>query len=138
MEIEAMRSPLADGVKITLMVQVAPASRDIPQLFVSAKSLLLDPVIVMLVIFSAEVAEFVTVVDSAALGVPTASSSKVNCLGVNMTVNEPPIPPSGDLEGRSRMSGLFILRPLKGRKCIDRRGRESRHENEPKGPAEGP
>jgi hypothetical protein len=47
---EAARLPLADGVKVTLMVQLAPAATELPQVLVWAKSLALVPVIVRLVI----------------------------------------------------------------------------------------
>ena len=44
----AVRVPVALGVKVTLIVQFAPAARLVPQVFVSAKSPLLDPVMAML------------------------------------------------------------------------------------------
>ena len=46
----AERDPLAAGVKVTLIAQLAPAAMLDPQPFVSAKSLRLAPVIEMPVI----------------------------------------------------------------------------------------
>jgi len=42
-----LRVPVAVGVKVTLIVQDAPAATELPQLFVSAKSPLLAPVMAM-------------------------------------------------------------------------------------------
>src|SRR5437016_3476869 len=42
-----LRAPVAEGVKVTLIVQDAPAATELPQLFVSAKSALLAPVMAM-------------------------------------------------------------------------------------------
>ena len=50
---EAVRLPVAVGVKVTLIVQLAPAARLLPQLLVWPKSPLLAPVTAMLVIPSA-------------------------------------------------------------------------------------
>ena len=51
---DAVRLPVAVGVKVTLMVQLAPAARLVPQLFVWPKSPLLAPVTAILVILSSE------------------------------------------------------------------------------------
>ncbi len=48
----AVRAPLAEGVNITAIVQLAPAATELPQMFVSAKSLTLVPVMTRLVIFN--------------------------------------------------------------------------------------
>ena len=47
----AVRVPVWPGVKVTLMVQLLPGARPLPQVFVCEKSPALDPVIVMLVMF---------------------------------------------------------------------------------------
>jgi len=52
MLIEAVRVPVAVGVKVTLMVQVAPAATLAPQVFVSAKSPRFVPMSVMLVMLN--------------------------------------------------------------------------------------
>lgn len=44
---EPLRAPVVEGVKVTLIVQLAPAASVVPQLFVCAKSpVMLIPVIV--------------------------------------------------------------------------------------------
>src|SRR5256712_484762 len=50
----ALRAPIAVGVNVTSIEQLAPAARLAPQLFVCAKSPLLVPVKAMLVMLSAE------------------------------------------------------------------------------------
>ena len=47
---EAVRVPPVVGVKITLMVQLPPAARDVPHVLLCAKSLGFVPAIAMLVI----------------------------------------------------------------------------------------
>jgi hypothetical protein len=69
-----LRLPLADGVKVTLIVQLAPAANVLGlmgQVLVCAKSPVLVPVSVILVIVRAAVPLFVSVTDLAALVVPT-------------------------------------------------------------------
>ena len=56
-----LRVPVAVGVKVTLIVQFAPAATEAPQLLVWAKSPLFVPAMVMLVIVSAVLWEFVRV-----------------------------------------------------------------------------
>ncbi len=73
-EMLALRDPVADGVKVTLIVQFAPAASVLGlmgQVFVCAKSLAFVPLTVMLVIVSAAVPLLVSVTDLAALVVPT-------------------------------------------------------------------
>ena len=60
---EAVRPPLAAGVKVTLMVQLAPAATELPQLFVGAKSLALAPETAMLLTLKAALPELVSVID---------------------------------------------------------------------------
>ena len=50
---EAVRLPLADGVNVTLIVQLPPAATELPQVSVSEKSLAFMPVTVMLVMLRA-------------------------------------------------------------------------------------
>jgi hypothetical protein len=49
---EAVRLPLAEGVKVTLIVQVAPPATELPQLLLWAKSPALVPVSVTLVMLN--------------------------------------------------------------------------------------
>jgi hypothetical protein len=60
-ETAAVRFPLAEGVKVTLMVQLAPAATLDPQLLVWAKSPAFVPVIVTLEIVRAELPELLMV-----------------------------------------------------------------------------
>jgi hypothetical protein len=62
-----VRVPVAVGVKVTLMVQEAPAATELPQVLVSAKS----PLAEMLVILNAPLPVLVSVTDWAELVVPT-------------------------------------------------------------------
>ena len=57
----ALRVPRAAGVKATLIVQLAPAATEVPQLLVWAKSPLLAPVKAMLINVSAVLWVFVRV-----------------------------------------------------------------------------
>ena len=57
----AERLPLAEGLKVMLMVQLAPAATLDPQLLVWAKSLAFAPKTAMLEIFKAEVPELLRV-----------------------------------------------------------------------------
>src|ERR1035437_10307219 len=61
MAMAAMRVPAAVGLKVTLMVQLAPAATLDPQLLVWAKSLALAPDTAMLVTLKAELPELVRV-----------------------------------------------------------------------------
>ena len=60
-QVTAARAPLAEGVKVTLMVQLAPAATELPQLLVWAKSLALVPESAMLVRVKAALPELVRV-----------------------------------------------------------------------------
>jgi hypothetical protein len=66
-----VRVPPAVGVKVTLIVQLAPAATVDPQVLVSAKSLLFVPVIVILVMLTGVSSVLVSVTVCAALVVPT-------------------------------------------------------------------
>ena len=68
----AVRLPLADGVKVTLMVQLAPAARLDPQLLVWEKSLAFEPKTAMLVMLNAALPELLKVTDRVVLVEPTA------------------------------------------------------------------
>ena len=57
----AARLPAAEGVKVTLIVQLALAATEMPQLLVWAKSLALAPKTAMLVTLKAELPELLRV-----------------------------------------------------------------------------
>ena len=59
----AVRFPVAAGLKLTLIVQLAPAATLDPQLLVWAKSLALAPEIAMLLTLKAALPELVRVID---------------------------------------------------------------------------
>lgn len=67
----AARLLLADGVKVTLMVQLAPAATEVPQLLVWAKSPALVPETAMLLTLKAALPELVRVTDCVELVAPT-------------------------------------------------------------------
>ncbi len=66
-----VRVPEAVGVKVTLMLQLAPAATELPQVLVCVKSPLFVPVTAMLVRLSEALPVFESVTDCAALVVPT-------------------------------------------------------------------
>jgi hypothetical protein len=68
-ETEAVRMPFAVGVKVTLMVQFAPAATLVPHVFVCEKSVELVPVTPMLVIVRVALPVFVKVTFCAGLDV---------------------------------------------------------------------
>jgi hypothetical protein len=67
MVIDATRLPLAEGVKVTLIVQLAPAATELPQLLACAKLLALAPETVMLPTLKATLPELVKVIAWAVL-----------------------------------------------------------------------
>jgi hypothetical protein len=66
-----LAEPAAVGVKVTLIMQLIPALSELPQVLVSAKSLLLGPVIATLVMTSVALPVLVNVRTCAALLKPT-------------------------------------------------------------------
>jgi hypothetical protein len=68
----AERLPAAEGLNVTLIVQLAPAATLEPQLLDWAKSLALTPKTAMLVMLRAELPALVRVTGRAELAAPTA------------------------------------------------------------------
>ena len=66
----AVRVPVAVGLKVTLMLQLAPGVNEVPQLCVSAKSPILTPVSATLLMLKVLVPTLVRLVVLAALVVP--------------------------------------------------------------------
>jgi hypothetical protein len=81
---EAVRVPMAVGLNVALMVQLAPATRLEPQVVVREKSPLLVPVIAMLLILTDEAVPFFTVIAWAVLVAPTATLAKLAVVGVRV------------------------------------------------------
>ncbi len=77
----AVRAPLAEGVKVTLTVQLPPAATELPQVLVWAKSPALVPVKARLVTLKAALPELVRVTVCAVLVEPTARLAKVRLVG---------------------------------------------------------
>jgi hypothetical protein len=89
---EAARLPLAEGLKVTLIVQVAPAATELPQLLVWAKSLALVPETAMLVTLKAALPELVRVIVWAVLVAPTVWLAKVRLVGERLVADVVPVP----------------------------------------------
>src|SRR5437764_1435404 len=85
---EPVRLPTEIGAKTTLMVQLAPAPSDVPQLLVWLKS----PATVSEVIVSAVFPLLVSVMVCAALEVPTSCEAKVRDEGENAATAARPVP----------------------------------------------
>lgn len=81
----ALRAPIAVGEKVTEMLQLKPALTALPQLFVCAKSPLLVPVTVRLVIVSLAVPVLLKLMTCAGLVVPCACVAKTRLAGVRVT-----------------------------------------------------
>ena len=71
MVMAAVRLPAVPGMNLTLMVQLAPAATEVPQVLLWANSLLLVPVTAMLETFSAPAPLLVRVTVCAVAATPT-------------------------------------------------------------------
>jgi hypothetical protein len=89
---DAVRLPVAEGVKVTLMVQLAPTATLDPQLLDCAKSLAFEPAIVMLEMVSITFPELVSVTDCATLAVPTEKLPKERLEGETLIAGAVPVP----------------------------------------------
>ena len=87
-----VRLPEAAGVKVTLMVQLAPTARLAPQPLVWAKSPLLVPVIAMLLIVNGALPLFVSVTAWAALVVLTDWFPNPTEVGDRLAAGAVPVP----------------------------------------------
>src|SRR5947209_9374180 len=99
----ALREPVAPGVKVTLMVQLAFAARLLGQLLVWAKSPLFVPVNPMLVIFRGTVPVSVSFTAAFALVVPTFWLPKLTLVGLRLTTGIVVVP----VPLRATFWGLF-------------------------------
>ena len=86
------RLPEADGVKVTLIVQLAPAATVAPQLLDWVKSLAFDPIMTMLETVRVTLPELVNVIDCAALAVPTGRLPKLRLEGETLAADAVPVP----------------------------------------------
>jgi hypothetical protein len=83
-EIEAPRLPAETGLKVTVIVQVAPTASEVPQVLLCPKLLELAPVTEMLVMVRATVPGLDRVVDWVVAEVPTNVLGNVRMLEVNV------------------------------------------------------
>lgn len=91
-EIAAVRLPVEPGVKLTVIVQVAPAASEVPQLLVWPKLVALVPVTEMPVIVSAAVPGLDSVMGSVVAAVPTSVLGNASGLGLNTACGRVPVP----------------------------------------------
>ena len=82
-KILAVLLPLADGAKVTVMKQLAPAAKELLQILVSPKSLPLVSAIEMLLRITALVLVLVSLTLRGALLAPIGCSPKLTLVGVN-------------------------------------------------------
>ena len=85
MDTAALRLPVAEGLKVTAMLQCAPAATELPQVLVCVKSFALEPVTLMPEIVSAALPVLVSVTLCAALVVPVAWLAKARLVGLSET-----------------------------------------------------
>jgi hypothetical protein len=89
---EALSPPAEAGVKVTVIVQLAPAASEVPQVLPSLKLLALAPVMEMPVMVSGAVPGFDRVVDCVVAEVPTSVLGNVSVLEVNVACGAVPVP----------------------------------------------
>ena len=89
---EAVRLPLAEGLNVTLIVQLALAATELPHVLVWTKSLALVPVSARLVMLKAALPVLLRVRVWAALVVPTDWLAKVRLVGERLATPAVPAP----------------------------------------------
>ena len=89
---EAVRLPLAEGVNVTLIVQLVPAATLAPQLLVCAKSLALVPASARLVMLKVALPVLLRVTVCAVLVVLTAWLPKARLVGERPSTGAVPVP----------------------------------------------
>ena len=108
----ALRAPVVEGLNVTLIVQLAAAARDAPQVVaVSGKSPASVPVTAMLVIVSAAVPTLVSVTLSTVLVKPTAQVPKAREVGESLAVV--PVPLSGTCCGLPAALSVMLTAALR-------------------------
>ena len=106
----ALKDPLAAGVKVTLILQLAPAATLDPQLFVSAKSLGFVPAIEIAVILKAALPELLNVTVWAELVVATVWLAKVRLDGERLATGAGS---GSEVEPEAALSAtICIVQPL--------------------------
>jgi hypothetical protein len=115
----AVRAPLAAGVKVTLIVQVALAASVLGlmgQVSVSPKSLAFAPLTAMLLNMSAAVPLLVSMIARVALVVPTFWFPKLTLVGLRVTAGAEitPLPVSATLCGLPLALSLTLTVAVRG------------------------
>ena len=96
---EAARLPLAEGVKLTLIEQLAPACKELPQLLASTKSLALAPLSTRLEMLKVELPVLDSFMACVALVVPLPRRLKVRLVGEMMALGAVLVPMSAAVWG---------------------------------------
>ena len=111
----AVRTPVVVGLKLTVMVQLAPAAKLVPQDWLPVKSPALAPVRAMLVILSAVLPGLVRVAVCEALVVPTTWLPKLRLAGDKVTVpaTVAPVPLRATLCGLPVALSLMLSEALR-------------------------
>jgi len=89
---EAVRVPGAEGVNLTLIVQLPPAATELPHVLVCAKSLAFVPVTARLVMLKLAFPVLLRVMGCTALVVPRVWLPKVRLVAVRLTTGAVPVP----------------------------------------------
>jgi hypothetical protein len=111
----AVRAPMAEGVNIKAIVQLAPAATELPQVSASAKSLASVPVKARLVIFKVALPVLVRVTVCAPLVVPTVWLENVKPAGAKLTAGAAatPVPVKVTVFGLSLTLSEMLRIPLR-------------------------
>ena len=107
----ALRTPVVDGLNVTLTVQLFAAASELPQVVVSPKSAASAPVTAMLVMVSDVVPTLVSVTLSAVLVKPTAQAPKFSAVGESLAVV--PVPLSGTCCGLPAALSVMLTSALR-------------------------
>jgi len=105
---DAVRVPLAVGVKVTLIVHVFPAATELPQVLIWAKSPALVPVIVILVMLKGALPVLPRLTVWAALVVPTAWLAKVRMADDKPAAGAVPVPDRATVWGLPLALSLML------------------------------
>ena len=108
MVIEAVSGPSAVGTKRARIEQLAPAARDVPQVFEVRKEEAFAPVIVMLEMAIGAVLVFVNVTDCRLLVAPTARSPKDRLVADSVGAGTYPVPLSAMVCGELLASSTMV------------------------------
>jgi hypothetical protein len=106
---DAEREPVAEGLNVTLIVQIEPAATPLPQVSVCVKSPLFAPVTAMDVIERGALPPFVRVIAWAALEVPTTWLLNVSEVGDSVADVVPAAPVPVRLTVCGELAALSVM-----------------------------